>query len=188
MKPLKINKPKLLLMACSITLSSTTLSQEMTGTHAAEPAWRVSAAYHPRFVRTELAYESKPFWATTLFNKRFDLRLDAFVAYWRALHSVKMRHSHRSLWQVGLTPMVRWWPANHWYIEGGIGGLTLMNHTRFSNKEFSTAFQFGNSIGLGWFFADNWRFGMRYSHYSNASIKTPNPGFDILSFSISHTF
>ena len=183
---IKKNILQVVMLIATIAIFTTPVRAQTTLDQGSD-AWRLSVAYHPRFVRTEVAYESKPFWETRFLNKRFDVRVDGSLAYWRATHTITMTHSHRSMWQVGVTPMMRWWLGERWFAEAGIGA-TLMSHTRFSNKEFSTAFQFGDHIGLGWALNNQWRLGLRYSHFSNASIKKPNPGFDMLSLSLSRTF
>lgn len=152
-----------------------------------DSALRATFSYHPNFTRTELAYESAPVWSVNLFNSPFEVRLDGSIAFWHTNHSIDTLHSRASLWQVGVTPMFRWYFNTRWYIEGGIGA-TLMSHTRFYNKEFSTAFQFGDHIGIGAKLNDRWRLGLRYSHYSNGGIKKPNPGFDTWNISLSRSF
>lgn len=63
------------------------------------------------------------------------------------------------------------------YAEIGLGGAAL-SRTRLANKEFSTGFQFTERVGLGVELPGRWFAGWQYSHYSNASIKTPNDGID----------
>ena len=63
------------------------------------------------------------------------------------------------------------------YIEAGVGA-TVLTRTRFSNRNIGSAFQFGDHIGVGFLLTPNSRVGVRYSHFSNAGIKRPNPGLD----------
>lgn len=75
------------------------------------------------------------------------------------------------------------------YIEGGIG-ISLLSDKMISGRDLSTYFQFEDRIGVGL------RFGrthihdlnIRYMHYSNASIKQPNDGIDMLMVSYSCSF
>ena len=48
------------------------------------------------------------------------------------------------------------------------------------HKDFSTAFNFGDHLGVGWHgsHGDDWA--LRIQHYSNAGIRTPNPGVNYL--------
>lgn len=63
------------------------------------------------------------------------------------------------------------------YAEIGLGAAAL-SHVSLGSKRFSTGFQFTEQVGLGVEFPGGWFAGWRYSHYSNASIKTPNDGLD----------
>lgn len=63
------------------------------------------------------------------------------------------------------------------YAEVGLGAA-VFDHVRLANKNFSTGFQFTERVGLGFDFPGGWFAGWQYSHYSNASIKTPNDGID----------
>src|SRR5271169_1311409 len=113
----------------------------------------------------------------------FDTRLIAQLNYWHAqVHPT----DNGSLWDLGVTPMLRWLPS--WgtsvqpYVEAGIG-VHLLSHVRINNdRDLSTAFQFGENAGVGIAFGENRRFelGVYVQHESNASIKEPNPGLTYL--------
>jgi lipid A 3-O-deacylase len=75
--------------------------------------------------------------------------------------------------------MFRWWATDNFFVEAGVGA-TLFSRTTFANKNISTAFQFGDHIGAGFLLNKNNRIGVRISHFSNASIKRPNPGLDLV--------
>lgn len=72
------------------------------------------------------------------------------------------------------------------YIEGGIG-FTYIDEYRIADRNLSTNFQFEDRIGAGIRikFVD---LNFRYMHYSNASIKQPNHGIDILIFTAAVQF
>jgi lipid A 3-O-deacylase len=79
------------------------------------------------------------------------------------------------------------------YFEGGVG-VNLFSRDRLASKTFATRFQFGEHLGLGVTWGggpgasnETW-FGMRISHYSNATIRRPNPGIEALQFVIGHRF
>jgi len=133
------------------------------------------------YKRAELAWESASLW-----NYRFDggSRLDLVgelgVAYWDADGS----RSPGSVWQLSATPFLRWTWSDRYYIEAGIGA-TVFSRTRFADERISTAFQFGDHVGVGMFLTPNSRLSLRYSHYSNAGIKRPNPGLDVLQLNYS---
>lgn len=150
-------------------------------------AFRFNIGYLNKYVRTEIAYETPTLWHTSLFNHKLDLKVEASLAYWHANHTPSQQHSRSSLWQIGFTPMLHWWINNNWYLEGGVGA-TFLSHTRFADKELSTSFQFGDHIGIVRNFGNDWRVGLRLSHFSNASIKKPNPGLNIIQLTISRSF
>ena len=66
----------------------------------------------------------------------------------------------------------------HPYIEAG-AGPAYIDDFRINNRDLSTHFQFEDRIGLG-VRGYNLDLNFRYMHYSNASIKSPNDGIDIL--------
>ncbi|NOX34314.1 MAG: acyloxyacyl hydrolase [Deltaproteobacteria bacterium] len=72
------------------------------------------------------------------------------------------------------------------YIEGGIG-VTYIDEYHIADRNLSTNFQFEDRIGIGARigFVD---LNFRYMHYSNASIKAPNHGIDILMFTTAIQF
>ncbi len=93
-----------------------------------------------------------------------------------------------SLWHVGLTPLGRWWFTPDNALEAGIGA-TLFSATRIAGKNISTAYQFGDSVGYVHHFEQTqWSTGLRFTHYSNGSIKRPNPGLNIFELRVSHAF
>lgn len=63
------------------------------------------------------------------------------------------------------------------YAEFGLGGALLSND-RLGKKQLSTHFQFSEHLGLGLAFTGGWFAGWRFSHYSNAGMKSPNDGID----------
>jgi hypothetical protein len=108
----------------------------------------------------------------------WSLRWAGDVAHWWARNH---RDSASSLWEMGLTPVVELRrPAASdvsYYVEAGIG-IHLLSHTRIDERELSTAFQFGELVGVGANFGDHREYGIgaRVQHISNARIKEPNSG------------
>lgn len=75
------------------------------------------------------------------------------------------------------------------YIEAGIGAH-LLSKTRINDRRLSTAFQFGEFVGVGWSIGPKRKFdlGIRVQHLSNASIKKPNPGLTYGSLVLQYRF
>ena len=62
------------------------------------------------------------------------------------------------------------------YVEGGIGANLLSATSVDDARQFSTAFQFGEFIGVATRSGRNGQFGARLQHVSNGGIKRPNDG------------
>ncbi|MFS1702405.1 acyloxyacyl hydrolase [Alteromonas sp. AMM-1] len=72
------------------------------------------------------------------------------------------------------------------YGEFGIG-VSLLDDTQFAGKDISTHFQFEDRLGIGYRFGSEREHAvtLRYFHYSNGGLKSPNPGYDFISLSFS---
>lgn len=139
--------------------------------------------YNSKYQRFGLAYETSPLWSHAFENSgQLHLSLELGAGYWKA-----DRHDPDSMWHISAVPMVRWWPADTYYLELGVGP-SLLSRTNFAGKELSTRFQFTSHVGAGFVVNDVHRFGLRYTHVSNASIKTPNPGLDLIEASYTYRF
>lgn len=83
--------------------------------------------------------------------------------------------------EVGLTPVFRIQQNDRrgLYFEAGIG-LHFLSRTSIGDKRFSTAFQFGDHLGVGYRFGAKGAYdvSLRYQHISNGSIKSPNDGMN----------
>lgn len=132
-----------------------------------------------------LALQSAPLWQHDLFaHTRLDVVLEASLG--RVSSSTGPGDSH--LIHAGLTPFARWWFTPQTAMELGIGA-NVFSGTYIGGKRISTAFQFGDSIGLLHRFTGTpWTLGARLTHYSNADIKRPNPGQDYLQVRLGYSF
>lgn len=150
----------------------------------AEPtAYSLHLGSGDRYQRITLGAESAPVWSKSLGWGRVDVVGEFGASYWRA----DAGGADNRLWQLSAIPIARWWPTERFYLEAGIGA-TLIDRTRFAGKELSTAFQFGDHLGLGWQFTPTTRVGVRVSHFSNAAIKRPNSGLDIYQLTLTQQF
>ena len=131
------------------------------------------------YSRLGLQYETPSMWTHALGGGmgRVDVTAELGAAYWRA-HSGSQPDS---VWQLSAIPVVRWWmgSSQRFYLEAG-AGPTVFNHVAFAGKNYSTAFQFGDHIGMGYLVDGHSRVGLGVTHFSNADIKTPNPGLDVI--------
>ena len=85
---------------------------------------------------------------------------------------------HQNLAVVGLTPVLRYQRDDKlgWYVEGGIGANLFSELYDNNDDKLSTAFQFGDHVGIGYVTPGKWDFALTFQQYSNASIKSPNAG------------
>lgn len=146
----------------------------------AEPTFggvSVRAGYASHYSRAEIAWESPSLWTYRFAEGygRLDLVAELGAAYWMAQGS----RSPSRVWQFSAIPFLRWSWNERYYLEAGVGA-TVFSRTDFADKNLSTAFQFGDHIGVGAYLSDTSRIGLRFSHFSNAGIKEPNPGLNIL--------
>ncbi|HUH60046.1 MAG TPA: acyloxyacyl hydrolase [Candidimonas sp.] len=140
--------------------------------------------YHDKYRRYEAVYETPSWWSYNSGGEwgRLDANVELGITYWKA-----EEREPRSLWQLGATPMLRWWPNDFFYAEIGIGA-NLFSRTRFANRQLGSAFQFGSHIGVGTLIRDSHRIGIRASHYSNAGINRRNEGLDVLQLTYTYRF
>ena len=132
-----------------------------------------------------LAVQTGPLWTRQLAHSSLDLVLEASAGQ---VSGPASGTGQRHLAHVGLTPFLHWWFAPQTALEFGIGA-NLFSGTTLGGKTISTAYQFGDSIGLLHRFAGTpWTVGARFTHYSNADIKRPNPGQDYMQLRVAYTF
>lgn len=95
--------------------------------------------------------------------------------------------------QIGATPTLRWSPGGAFgrtFLELGVGATLMSDLYRTNGKRFSTRFNFGSHIGVGWPLDDRGaqELIVRVEHFSNAGIRHPNPGEDFLQVRYAHRF
>lgn len=115
---------------------------------------------------------------------------EASAAYWRGTAYKNQPHAHQHIGVLGFTPVFRYRRDDKlgWYAEGGVG-VHLMSETYNNNDDrLSTAFQFGDHVGIGYVTANRWDLGLKLQHFSNGSIKKPNSGVNFLVASVKYRF
>lgn len=138
-----------------------------------------------QYQRTALNYETQSLWGADLgVFGRVDLSLEMGVAYWSNTDSAV---GNGSLFQGTVLPLVRWWLFESVFIEGGVGP-SILSDSHFVGKDLSTHFQFADHIGGGVRVSDSIRLSVRYAHFSNGGIRTPNPGLNVLLLSLAYDF
>lgn len=140
--------------------------------------------YGTDYDKATLVYETPKLWGYRFQNGwgRVDLDIELGLSYWKA-----RRGRPDSMGQISAIPMLRWWPNDSFYLEAG-SGPTVLSRSQFADYDLSTRFQFGSHLGLGFLAGKAHRIGLRYSHYSNADIKKPNPGLDLFELAYTYQF
>lgn len=147
-------------------------------------ALHLQFGYHGSYQRYQLGYETPALWDHDMGDSsKLELTIETAAAHWEA--SSNRRPS--SLWQVAIMPTLRWWWDPRYYAEFGTGP-SYISRTWFADKELSTRLQFNSFVGVGMRLGNSHRLGLRYTHVSNASIKRPNPGLNLLELSYSYMF
>jgi lipid A 3-O-deacylase len=105
---------------------------------------------------------------------------DASVGYWQGSQHMNVPGEKQRIVDIGFTPVFRFENKSKLglYAELGIGAHVMSETYNNNDDRLSTAFQFGDHIGIGYVFNKNWEVAVKMQHFSNASIKKPNSGVD----------
>jgi hypothetical protein len=186
----------MLLWACG-----TCLAADMSEPFAPpDPPGASTSSLKPRavFVQFGVADEANASTVGAIWNlwgkqpfARWEVYGEVSLSRWQ----VKDGHSAGTgvLTQVAAIPVVRYRfdeGRSPWFIEGGIGATDTSSLYRTSQKRFSTAFNFGDHLGWGYAFGTTRQheLALRVEHFSNASIKHPNPGENFVQVRYTHRF
>jgi hypothetical protein len=115
---------------------------------------------------------------------------DVSAAYWRGTSYRNVPGQHQNLAVIGFTPVVRYQRDDKlgWYAEAGVGATLFSELYNNDGHQLSTAFQFGDHLGIGYVTPNKWDLALKFRHYSNASIKRPNSGANFVVVSARYAF
>jgi hypothetical protein len=83
--------------------------------------------------------------------------------------------------RVDLNATAVWRSEKPWgYAEAGFGGYLLSKTINNDENRLPSAFEFGSHLGVGLRVAKNHALGIALQHLSNAGIKQPNGGIDLV--------
>jgi len=114
---------------------------------------------------------------------------DLGLGYWR--RDDVLPGQNDSITEIGLTPVFRVHRNDLTGLYGELGiGAHFLSVTSLGDKRFSTSFQFGDHLGVGYRFGAKGAFDLsyRYQHLSNASIKRPNNGINFNQIRVQYHF
>jgi hypothetical protein len=115
---------------------------------------------------------------------------DGSLALWRASAHQGIPGRHQNIVNLGLTPVFRY-QANErksWYVEAGIGLNLLSERYDNDSNKLSTKLQFGDHIGAGYVFDNQWEAGIKIQHFSNGGFRRPNGGANFFVIKLSRRF
>ncbi len=112
---------------------------------------------------------------------------DLTLAQWEARKWDNITGNERNLADIGITPVFRFENDSKegFYGEAAVGANLLSHLYDNNHRDFSTAFQFGDHIGFG-YETKRWSVGIKLQHFSNGSIKHPNPGANFAVFGVDY--
>jgi hypothetical protein len=115
---------------------------------------------------------------------------EASVGFWQEKQYKNIPDNDHSLWDIGFTPVFRFENDNKkgMFYEGGIGVHRLSNLYNNDTYRLSTLFQFGDHIGVGYVFDNNWEVAGKIQHFSNGGYKKPNTGVNYLEVHAAYHF
>jgi len=74
-----------------------------------------------------------------------------------------------------------WRSGTSWgYVEAGFGGYLLSKTINNDENRLPSSFQFGSHLGAGFRLGEKQTLGIALQHLSNAGIKQPNGGIDLI--------
>lgn len=107
---------------------------------------------------------------------------ESSIGRWHTKDSVQEPGSSTFVTQIGITPVFRLAPFERhprWFAEFGIGANVLFPIYQSRRKRFSTTFNFGDHLAIGYRVGRH-EIALRWQHFSNAGIRRPNPGEDFV--------
>jgi lipid A 3-O-deacylase len=115
---------------------------------------------------------------------------DATLSEWRANQYQNVAGATQNITDIGFTPVFRFENDNKrgFYAEGAIGFHRLSQLYNNDGRRLSTLFEFGDHIGAGYIFDNNWEAGMKIQHFSNGGYRHPNSGVNWLEVKAGYHF
>ena len=121
-------------------------------------------------------------WRAGALGGELSLRTELFGTVWRAPAA---DGGHENFLQFGLVPLLRYRLAegrSPWFVEGGIGLSVTDKRFVTRDKEFGSRWNFSDNLAVGRSFGEQGRqeLSLRVQHTSNAGLKKPNPGLNLV--------
>lgn len=174
------NQPLILVSAC-LLLATALPAGAQPGTWQPDGASVLAGRSRDGTAMVTLGLQWQGRWQRDWWGGQLSYSTEALLGHWR----VDGLGGRESYTHVAVLPVLRnrfGGGQSPWFVEGGIGLSLTDNVYRSRDKQFSTAFNFVDMVGVGYSFGASGRheLGVRVMHVSNAAIKKPNPGTDTI--------
>jgi hypothetical protein len=115
---------------------------------------------------------------------------DVNLSQWRGNQYRNVPGARQNITAIGITPVFRFQndSLKGFYGEAGIGANLLSELYNNDGHQLSTAFEFGDHIGVGYVFNNGMDLGLKLQHFSNGSIKQPNGGVNFAILRLGYKF
>lgn len=130
-------------------------------------------------------------------NRWFQSNGTHLGGYWDATAAVIRENRYKNivgdtanLIDLGITPVLRFQRDTKLgpYAEAGIGAHVFSHLYDNNGRRFSTAFEFGDHIGIGYVFSNHLELALKVQHFSNGGIKHPNSGANFAVAKVAYRF
>jgi len=115
---------------------------------------------------------------------------DLTLGEWHGTRYQNMENRNQNITSIGITPVFRFErdSGTGLYGELGIGAHLLSQLYDNNGRRLSTAFEFGDHLGVGYVFQNKLDVGLKLQHFSNGGIKHPNSGVNFAVLRVSYPF
>jgi hypothetical protein len=186
-------KKRLIAVSCSVVLAG-----GIGASHAADPRFGASVLYgwsndsntDVDMYQGGFQYDLGVQWLN-MGNWHFGSYAELTVGYW---DNKSTRATHASIWDVGLTPVLRFQQTEKStispFLEVGAGVHYFSETSVSPDRRFGCNFSFGDHVGTGVTFGPRNAFELmyRYQHLSNAGICSPNQGINFNEIRLGYWF
>lgn len=115
---------------------------------------------------------------------------DITAQQWHEKRYQDVPGARRTISSIGITPVFRYQNTNKqgFYAEAGIGAHLFSHLYDNDGRQESTAFLFGDHLGIGYVFTNGVDLGLKLQHFSNGGIKEPNDGVNFVVLKLGYHF
>lgn len=176
------------LLAC-LSMGTSVASAQNLDTR---PTWYIQAGQGDESSRAVVLGTTVPWknWSWSLGSGEVRGHWDAWIGGWSNKDLNNRRFTTAAL---GVGPSLRWrglQGSSPWFWEVGTGVMVTGKSLYNSGERIATRWNFASHIGMGMNFGPQraHELSLRVQHASNAGIKKPNPGLNLVQLRYAHAF